>query len=81
MPLNKLDDDEKGTTLIRTLGGEQEVLTINEPGLYRLTISSFPQFFKETINLRFIKPCTFSDLHGFYAAIFNQQIKFCSRYL
>ena len=29
MPLNKLDDDEKGTTLIRTLGGEQEVLTIN----------------------------------------------------
>lgn len=31
-----LDDDEKGTAIVSTPGGEQEVLTVNEPGLYRL---------------------------------------------
>jgi len=35
-----LDDDEKGTTSNRTLGGEQEMLIINEPGLYSLIFRS-----------------------------------------
>lgn len=38
--VSRLDDDEKGTTLIRTLGGEQNLLAINEYGLYNLVLSS-----------------------------------------
>lgn len=34
--VSRLDDDEKGTTTIRTLGGNQDVLTVSEPGLYSL---------------------------------------------
>lgn len=36
----RLDDDEKGTQIIRTLGGEQEFLVINESGLYSLILTS-----------------------------------------
>lgn len=35
-----LDDDEKGTHIIRTLGGNQEMLCVNEPGLYGLIFKS-----------------------------------------
>jgi prophage antirepressor-like protein len=35
-----LDDDEKGAESIRTLGGEQSVSVINEPGLYSLILRS-----------------------------------------
>lgn len=38
--VSRLDDDEKGTTTIRTPGGEQEVLTITESGLYSLIMTS-----------------------------------------
>lgn len=38
--LLKLDDDEKGTKIIRTLGGDQEMLVINESGLYTLILRS-----------------------------------------
>lgn len=38
--LQRLDEDEKGTTSISTLGGEQEVSIINEPGLYSLVLGS-----------------------------------------
>ena len=34
--VSRLDEDEKGTTTIRTLGGNQDVLTVSEPGLYSL---------------------------------------------
>lgn len=36
----KLDDDEKGTKKILTLGGEQEMMCITESGLYTLIIRS-----------------------------------------
>lgn len=36
----RLDDDEKDAVLIRTLGGEQKMTIINEPGLYSLVLSS-----------------------------------------
>lgn len=36
----RLDDDEKGMCSIQTLGGEQETVVINEPGLYSLVIGS-----------------------------------------
>ena len=37
---SRLDDDEKGTNSVRTLGGQQEMLTINESGLYSLILTS-----------------------------------------
>ncbi len=36
--LERLDDDEKGVSLIHTLGGEQQMTTINESGLYSLVL-------------------------------------------
>ena len=38
--LGKFSEDEKGVALIDTLGGEQSVLTLTEPGLYRLIFKS-----------------------------------------
>lgn len=35
-----LDDDEKGRHLVPTLGGEQEMITITEPGLYKAIMRS-----------------------------------------
>lgn len=36
----RLNDDEKGVGLTDTLGGPQETLLINEPGLYRIIFTS-----------------------------------------
>jgi len=36
----RLDDDEKGLREIQTLGGPQNLVTVNEPGLYTLIIRS-----------------------------------------
>ena len=36
----RLDDDEKGVTTVPTLGGSQEMLVVNESGLYALIFSS-----------------------------------------
>ena len=36
----RLDDDEKGIQLVDTPGGPQELLVVNEPGLYRLITRS-----------------------------------------
>lgn len=38
--LKRLDDDEKGIDSIYTLGGNQEMATINESGLYNLILGS-----------------------------------------
>ncbi|MEH2374142.1 BRO-N domain-containing protein [Nostoc sp.] len=38
--LETLEPDEKGTKNVRTLGGEQEMLTVTEAGLYRLILKS-----------------------------------------
>lgn len=38
--LAKLDEGEKGITSSYTLGGAQEMITVNEPGLYRLIMRS-----------------------------------------
>jgi prophage antirepressor-like protein len=35
-----LDDDEKGTHIVSTPGGPQEVLVVSEPGLYALILKS-----------------------------------------
>lgn len=36
----RLDEDEKGTHSVRTPGGEQDVIVVNEPGLYSLVLGS-----------------------------------------
>ncbi len=38
--LERLDPDEKGVNSIHTLGGQQELTTISEPGLYNLILRS-----------------------------------------
>lgn len=38
--LSRLEDDEKGVTSSDTLGGKQEMATVNEYGLYSLVLSS-----------------------------------------
>ena len=38
--LSRLDDDEKGVCNIYTPGGYQQMLVVNEPGLYRLIFAS-----------------------------------------
>ena len=35
-----LDDDEKGTRKVRTLGGDQELIIVNESGLYNIIFRS-----------------------------------------
>ena len=37
---DRLDEDEKGVTLVNTLGGNQEMTVINESGLYNVIIRS-----------------------------------------
>lgn len=38
--VRKLDADEKGVRLMHTLGGDQEVSTVTEPGFYKLVMRS-----------------------------------------
>jgi len=40
MALRRLDEDEKGTSIVGTPGGQQEMLTVNESGLYALIFRS-----------------------------------------
>ena len=47
--VSRLDEDEKGITPIYTLGGMQELLTVNESGLYSLIFRSIK---KEAIQFR-----------------------------
>lgn len=45
--LERLDDDEKGTSSIRTLGGNQDMATVSEPGMYQLVLGSRKPIAKE----------------------------------
>ncbi|MGH2416380.1 MAG: BRO-N domain-containing protein, partial [Microcystaceae cyanobacterium] len=38
--ISPFENDEKGAVTIRTPGGDQEMLTVTEPGLYRLIFKS-----------------------------------------
>jgi prophage antirepressor-like protein len=38
--ISRLDDDERGTHTVRTPSGDQQMLTINESGLYSLILTS-----------------------------------------
>lgn len=45
--ISRLDDDERGSLKVDTLGGKQEMATVNEYGLYSLVLSSRKQEAKE----------------------------------
>ena len=45
--VSRLDEDEKGTNLIPTRGGNQEMLCVNESGLYNLILGSRKQEAKQ----------------------------------
>ena len=67
-----LDDDEKGTQIVRTPGGEQEMLVINESGLYSAILRS-----RKAEAKRFKKWITAEVLpairkHGSYADTHNR---------
>lgn len=38
--VSRLDDDERASVLVDTLGGRQEMAAVNEPGLYNLVFTS-----------------------------------------
>jgi prophage antirepressor-like protein len=40
--LESFTQNQKGTSTVRTLGGEQEMLTVSEPGMYRLIFKYLP---------------------------------------
>ena len=39
MSVRRLDDDEKGASSICTPGGNQEMITVSEPGLYSMSLA------------------------------------------
>lgn len=45
--ISRLDDDERGSLKVDTLGGKQEMATVNEYGLYSLVLSSRKKEAKE----------------------------------
>jgi prophage antirepressor-like protein len=53
--MDRLDEDEKGVTLIDTLGGRQETNIINESGLYILILRSRNATKQGTLQHRFRK--------------------------
>ena len=38
--VSRLDEDERGSVLVDTLGGPQQMAAVNEPGLYGLIMTS-----------------------------------------
>lgn len=84
-----LDDDEKGIHSVETLGGDQRVATVNEPGLYSLILRSRkPQAkaFKRWITHEVIPtirktgryetaPRTMTKLEALQAAIESEQAR------
>jgi hypothetical protein len=48
--VSRIDDDERGTTTVRTAGGPQEMLTLNESGVYSLVFTSRKPEAKRSAN-------------------------------
>jgi len=48
--VSSIDDDERGTTTVRTAGGPQEMRTLNESGVYSLVFTSRKPEAKRSAN-------------------------------
>jgi BRO family, N-terminal domain len=62
--LTKFDDDEKGVCTIYTPGGAQEMLTVKEPGLYRLIFKSRSRRSQAISELALSRGSSFYTTHG-----------------
>ncbi|MEK4607628.1 BRO-N domain-containing protein [Geobacillus sp. FSL W8-1251] len=49
--LGRLDEDEKGVVLTDTLGGKQQMLCVNEAGLYESVKTLWRTFFRFTTGV------------------------------
>jgi len=50
-----LDEDEKGTRMVRTPGGEQAMTVVTESGLYRICLSRQAGYIKDEAARQFVK--------------------------
>lgn len=50
-----LDDDEKGTQIVRTPGGDQEVTVVTEAGFYRACLTRQAGYIKDAAAKEFVK--------------------------
>ena len=50
-----LDDDEKGTQIVRTPGGDQEVTVVTEAGFYRACLARQAGYIKDVAAKAFVK--------------------------
>lgn len=76
-----LDDDEKGLSIVQTLGGDQELLTINESGLYSAILRSRKaeaKRFKKWVTAEVLpairKHGRYDDQHGKMTTLVGQTI-------
>lgn len=72
--VSRLDSDEKGVATVYTLGGEQSVQIINEPGLYSLILTSRKEeakLFKRWVTHE-VLPAIRKD--GFYSTLTPQRL-------
>lgn len=76
-----LDDDEKGTQIVGTLGGNQEMLVINESGLYsailrsrKLEAKRFKKWVTAEVLPAIRKHGRYEDGHGRMATLMGQTI-------
>lgn len=65
----ELDDNEKGVCIVYTLGGPQEMLIVNEPGLYRLIFMSRKPEAKEFKRWFFHEVLPQIRKYGYYSAL------------
>ena len=66
--LTRLDDDEKGVALTDTLGGEQKINIVSEPGLYRLVFASRKKKAKEFQRKVYHEVLPSIRKYGYYVA-------------
>ena len=71
--VSKLDEDDKGTQTFRTLGGNQNMIVVNESGLYHLIFASYKpeaQTFKRWVTKEVLPSIRKTGTYSFY----NNQI-------
>lgn len=66
--VERLEDDEKGLTTSKTLGGDQEVNVVNEPGLYALIFTSRKPEAKRFKHWVFHEVLPMIRKYGYYTA-------------
>lgn len=63
---SRLEDYQKGVAINDTLGGEQEMLVVNEPGIYSMTLASRKHVAKQFTRWLFTEVIPSIRKYGFY---------------